>query len=142
MQATLVADSEIKIKLMNQFKSQNFGVAVTLSRKDLGSTVVGLAAKRPVGRSLQLRRKYAGFLLNSIKCVKSIQLKSQDDFGKGCDTQTIMSPGPSRERRGPGFHCMHMHWIFVEGGYTCHSQTRERVVTKQPTITIIRGETK
>ena len=76
MQANLAADSEMKIKLMNQFKSEHFGGAVTLSRKDLGSAVVRLAAKRLVGRSLQLRRKYAGFLLNSIKCVKSIQLQS------------------------------------------------------------------
>ena len=47
-----------------------------------------LAAKRLVGRSLQLCRKYAGFLLNSIKCIKSIALNAKDDFGKGCHTQT------------------------------------------------------
>ena len=39
-----------------------------------------LAAKRLVGRSLQLRRKYAGFLLNSIKCIKSIALNTKDGF--------------------------------------------------------------
>ena len=50
------------------------------------------------------------------------------------------SPGPSRER-GPGIHCMRMRWIFVEGVVTRHSQTRERVVKKRPTITIIGGET-
>ena len=27
------------------------------------------ATKRLIGRSLQLRRKYAGFLLNSIRCI-------------------------------------------------------------------------
>ena len=47
-----------------------------------------LAAKRLVGRSLQLRRKYTGFLLNSIKCIKPIPLNTKDDFGKGCHTQT------------------------------------------------------
>ena len=36
---------------------------------------VRLAAKRLVGKSLQLRKKYAGLLLNSIKHAKSIQLK-------------------------------------------------------------------
>ena len=86
MQANLVADSKMKVKLMNQFKSQNFGVAVTASRKDLESAVVRLAAKRLVGRSLQLCRKY---VLNSIECVKSIQLKFQDDFGKGCHTRPL-----------------------------------------------------
>ena len=59
-----------------------------LSRQDLGSTVVRLATKRLIGRSLQLRRKYAGFLLNSIRCIKSITLKTQDDLGKGCHTQS------------------------------------------------------
>ena len=87
-QANLLADVEMKTKLMKQFKSQHFGVARKLSRKDLGSTVGRLAAKRLVGRSLQLRRKYAGFLLNSTKCIKSIPLNTKDDFGKGCHTQT------------------------------------------------------
>ena len=86
--ANLLADGELKTKLTKQFKSQHFGVAKKLSRKDLGSTVGRLAAKRLVGRSLQLRRKYAGFLLNSIKCIKSIALNAKDDFGKGCHTQT------------------------------------------------------
>ena len=62
-----------------------------LSTKDLGSAVVRLATKRLIGRSLQLRRKYAGFLLNSIRCIKSIALKTQDDLGKGCHTQTTES---------------------------------------------------
>ena len=48
-----------------------------LSRQDLGSAVVRLATKRLIGKSLQLRRKYAGFLLNSIRCIKSITLKTQ-----------------------------------------------------------------
>ena len=47
-----------------------------------------LAAKRLVCRSLQLRRKYAGFLLNSIKCIKSIPLNTKHDFGQGCHIQT------------------------------------------------------
>ena len=87
-QANLLADVEMKTKLMKQFKSQHFGVARKLSRKDLRSTVGRLAAKRLVGRSLQLRRKYAGFLPNSTKCIKSIPLNTKDDFGMGCHTQT------------------------------------------------------
>ena len=78
----------MKTKLIKQFESQHIGVARKLSRKYLGSTVGRLAAKRLVGRSLQLRRKYAGFLLNSIKCIESIPLNTKDDFGKGCHTQT------------------------------------------------------
>ena len=52
----------------------------------MGSAVVRLATKRLIGRSLQLRRKYAGFLLNSIRYLKS--QKTQDDLGKGCHTQS------------------------------------------------------
>ena len=49
---------------------------------------VRLAAKRLVGKSLQLRKKYAGLLLNSIKHAKSIQLEAKSDFGKGCCTRS------------------------------------------------------
>ena len=61
-----------------------------LSTKDLGSAVVRLATKRLIGRSLQLHRKYAGFLLNSIRCIKSITVKPQDDLGKGCHTKASL----------------------------------------------------
>ena len=87
MQANILTDKEMKGNLMEQFNSQHFGVGVKLSRKDLGSAVVRLATKRLIGRSLQLRRKYAGFLLNSIRYIKSITLKTQDDLGKGCHTR-------------------------------------------------------
>ena len=49
---------------------------------------VRLAAKRLVGKSLQLRKKYAGLLLNSIKHAKSIQLEAKSDFGKGYHTRS------------------------------------------------------
>ena len=49
---------------------------------------VRLAAKRLVGKSLQLRKKYAGLLLNSIKHAKSFQLEAKYDFGKGCHTRS------------------------------------------------------
>ena len=49
---------------------------------------VRLAAKRLVGKSLQLRKKYAGLLLNSIKHAKSIQLEAKSDLGKGCHTRS------------------------------------------------------
>ena len=54
----------------------------------LSSAVVRLTAKRLVGKSLQLRKKYAGLLLNSIKHAKSIQLEAKSDFGKGCHTRS------------------------------------------------------
>ena len=49
---------------------------------------VRLAAKRLVGKSLQLRKKYAGLLLNSIKHAKAIQLEAKSDFGNGCRTRS------------------------------------------------------
>ena len=88
MQANLLTDEEMKGNLMEQFNSQDFGGEITISKKDLGSAVVRLATKRLIRRSLQLRRKYAGFLLKSIRHIKSITLKTQDDFGKGCHTHS------------------------------------------------------
>ena len=81
IQANLLTDKEL-------INSQHFGMGMKLSRKDLGCAVVILATKRLIGRSLQLRRKYAGFLLNSIRCIKLITLETQDDLGNGCHTQT------------------------------------------------------
>ena len=43
---------------------------------------------RLVGKALQLRKKYAGLLLNSIKHAKSIRLEAKSDFGKGCHTRS------------------------------------------------------
>ena len=83
--ASLQGDSEMKSKLMEQ---QHFVVPTKLTRKDLASAVVRLAAKRLVGKSLQLRKKYAGLLLNSIKHANSIQLEAKSDFGKGCHTRS------------------------------------------------------
>ena len=59
---TVLADTDMKTKLTKQFKSQHFGIAAKLGKKGWESTVVRLAAKRLAGRSLQLRRKYAGLL--------------------------------------------------------------------------------
>ena len=39
--------------------------------------------------------------------------------GKACvrvGKSVASSPGPTRKRRGPGIHCLHMRWIFME----CH----------------------
>ena len=82
---SLQGDSEMKSKLMEQ---QHFVVPTKLTRKDLSSAVVRLAAKRLVGKSPQLRKKYTGLLLNNIKHAKSIQLEAKSDFGKGCHTRS------------------------------------------------------
>ena len=71
--ASLQGDSEMKSKLMEQ---QHFVVPTKLTRKNLSSAVVRLAAKKFVGKALQLRKKYAGLLFNSIKHAKSIQLEA------------------------------------------------------------------
>ena len=84
--ASLQGDSERKSKLMEQ---QHFVVPTKLARKDLSSAVVSLAAKRFVGKTLQLRKKCAGLLLNSIKHAKCIQLEAKSDSGKGCHTRSI-----------------------------------------------------
>ena len=61
-------------KLKEEFKSLHAGVADTLSRAELEQTVGRLSVKRLVCKALQIRRKHAGFLLASIKLIKSITL--------------------------------------------------------------------
>ena len=70
-------------KLKEEFKSLHAGVADTLSRAELEQTVGRLSVKRLVCKALQILRKHAGFLLASIKLIKSITL---NHFGKGCHT--------------------------------------------------------
>jgi hypothetical protein len=84
--ANLLADGKVLLKLKEEFKSLHAGVADTLSRAELEKTVGRLAVKRLVCKALQIRRKHAGFLLASIKLIKSITLKEHIDFGKGCHT--------------------------------------------------------
>ena len=86
VKANLLADGEVLLKLKKEFKSLHAGVADTLSKAELEQTVGRLAVKRLVCKALQIRRKHAGFLLASIKLIKSISLKERNDFGKGCHT--------------------------------------------------------
>ena len=47
-----------------------------------------LSVKRLACKALQIRRKHAGFLLASIKLIKSTSLKECNDFGKGCHSSS------------------------------------------------------
>ena len=88
VKVNLLANVEVKSKLKEEFKSQCEGVASPhLTRKDLEMTVGRLAAQRLVTKALQVRKRNAGLLLESLKHVKSIQLNSCKDFGKGCHTR-------------------------------------------------------
>ena len=72
VKANLLADGEALLKLKQEFKSLHAGVADTLSKAELEQTVGRLSVKRLVCKTLQIRRKHAGFLLGSIKLIKSI----------------------------------------------------------------------
>ena len=68
---------------------------------------VRLAAKRLVGKSLQLRKKYAGLLLNSIKHTKSIQLR-----GVGSKF-SLVRPLKPRPRPHPRLHRLTITIIYA-----------------------------
>jgi hypothetical protein len=71
------------VKLKQEFKSLHADVADTLSRAELEKTVGRLTVKRLVCKALQIRRKHAGFLVATIKLIKSISLKERTEFGNG-----------------------------------------------------------
>ena len=85
VQVNILADGEVLLKLKEEFKSLHAGVADTLSRAELEKTVCRLTVKRLVCKTLQIRRKHAGFLVSTTKLIKSISLKECNDFGKGCN---------------------------------------------------------
>ena len=86
MLANLLGDKELLSKLKVEFQEMHPGRTATLSRAELEKAIGTLAAKTLVYKALQMRSKNAGFLLTSIKHVKSIQLKDGKDFGKSCHT--------------------------------------------------------
>ena len=88
LQVNILADREVLLKLKEEFKSLHAGVADTLSRAELEKTVGRLSVKRLVCKALQIRRKHAGFLVATIKLIKSISLKERNDFGKGYHTSS------------------------------------------------------
>ena len=61
LKANLLADSEVLLKLKQEFKSLNGGVADTLSRAELKQTMVSLAVKRLVCKTLQILGNMQGF---------------------------------------------------------------------------------
>ena len=75
VQVNILADREVLVKLKEEFKSLHAGVADTLSRAELEQTVGRLSVKRLVCKALQIRRKHAGFLVATIKLIKSISLE-------------------------------------------------------------------
>ena len=86
VKVNLLANNEVKSKLKEEFKSRRGGVASPhLTRNDLEMTVGRLAAQRLVTKALQVRKRNSGLLIESLKHVKSIQLK---DVG----TQGTLSP--------------------------------------------------
>ena len=52
--------------------------------RGLNVAVCRIAARKLVNKVLQIRRFNAGELLKVIRCVKSISIKSKEDFGNGC----------------------------------------------------------
>ena len=47
-----------------------------------------LAAQRLVSKALQAQKQHAGFLLCSLKSIKSIKLNEESEFGKTCHTRS------------------------------------------------------
>ena len=66
VQVNILADHEVLLKLKEEFKSLHASVADTLSRAELEKTVGRLSVKRLVCKTLQIRRKHAGFLVATL----------------------------------------------------------------------------
>ena len=88
VKANLLANGEVKSKLKEVLKSRCGGLASPhLTRKDLEMTVGRLAAQRLLTKALQVRKRNAGLLLDSLKRINSIRLHDPKDFGKGCHSR-------------------------------------------------------
>ena len=85
LQATLLHDFEARSELTKAFKNEHESLARLIPRV-LTRTVCRLAARKLLNKSLQMRKENVGFLLKSIRSIKSTQITQREDFGKGCHT--------------------------------------------------------
>ena len=85
LQAHLSNHFEARSELTKAFKKLHEAAAKRIHRV-LGRTVCRLAARRLLNKALQVRKEHGGFLLKSIRSIKSLQITQREDFGKGCHT--------------------------------------------------------
>ena len=69
------------------FKKVHESLAKQMPRV-LGRTVCRVGARRLLNKALQMHKEHAGYLLNSIRSIKSIQITQTEDFGKGCHSMS------------------------------------------------------
>ena len=87
MQSNLLCNYEARSELIKAFKKVHKSLAKQMPRV-LGRTVCRLGARRLLNKALQMRKEHAGYLLNSIRSIKSIQITQREDFGKGCHSMS------------------------------------------------------
>ena len=83
LQANFLHNFEARSELTKTFKRLHESVARRIPRV-LARTVCRLAARKLLNKALQMRKEHVGYLLKSIRSIKSIQITQREDFGKGC----------------------------------------------------------
>ena len=81
----LLGTAGAKLELVGAFKKQSKSGAKRLPRS-MVKTVCLIAAKRLCNKALQLHKEHVGTLLKTTRAVQNLNIKSRDDFGKGCHT--------------------------------------------------------
>ena len=76
-------DASALERLVSAFKQEHSDVADNMTAVNLDIAASSIVANRVVNRVLQLRNKYAGALLAAIRSINALDIKSEDDFGKG-----------------------------------------------------------
>ena len=84
LQANLLCDLEAKSQLCNKFKKQSpySGKCTTGKVK----TLCQLVARKLVNKALHVRKMCIGTLFKAVRCIKSMCINEQKDFGDGCHT--------------------------------------------------------
>ena len=84
LQANLLCDSEAKSQLFNKFKKQSPYLGKCTAGKV--KTLCQLVARKLVNKALNVRKMSIGTLFKAVRCIKSMCIKEQKDFGDGCHT--------------------------------------------------------
>ena len=69
--------------LIKYFKTQQEGALEKMNKRSHTAAIAQVAAHRLIAKALQIRKKYVGLLLKTVKHVCGLHIKGQCDFGEG-----------------------------------------------------------
>ena len=79
----LLHNKKVMKEVINYFKSQQEDAFEKMNKCSRTAAIAQVAAHRLIAKTLQIRKRYVGLLLKTVKNVCGLHIKGQCDFGEG-----------------------------------------------------------